>query len=273
MTDLSMWCRDSRKKFPRSPKRFRFIFSVFFYFPISQSILILFWKQKVKKHDSELLEAIKAIASTMSGVREQAKVAEEEIHRATEHLIATVTVMLRDREAALIGDVEATRHQKEKELQLQKDGLEFLLSGLRQAVLFGEAIVKEGSDTEIVAGHQQVVARLVTLTKTREEAQLEPVIGPEIEFVGEDEEGLKTLGSVIQDLGTVVVKDVSSVLSTIEKPAGTNHMVSKAYSFKVTLVDKKGQRVSSTVAEMNKVVKNLAIEVIGPSEAKVRHID
>ena len=37
--------------------------------------------------------------------------------------------MLRDREAALMGDVETARHQKEKELQLQKDELEFLVGG------------------------------------------------------------------------------------------------------------------------------------------------
>ena len=57
-------------------------------------------------------------------------------------LISTVTGMLRDREAVLIGDVETVRHQKEKELQLQKDELEFLLSGIRQAVLFSEAMIK-----------------------------------------------------------------------------------------------------------------------------------
>ena len=99
----------------------------------------------------------------MSEVREHANVTEEQIHSGTEHLIAAVTTMLRDREAALINDVETTKHQKEKELQLQKDELEFLLSGIRHAVLFSEAMLTEGSDTEIVAGHQQVVARLETL--------------------------------------------------------------------------------------------------------------
>ena len=45
---------------------------------------------------------------------------------------------------------------------MQKDELEFLLSGIRQAVLFGEALTKEGTDTEIVASHQQVVFRMTT---------------------------------------------------------------------------------------------------------------
>ena len=58
-----------------------------------------------------------------------------------------------------------TKHQKEKELQLQKDELEFLLTGIRHAVAFSEAMVKEGSDFEIVSGHQQVVTRMATLTR------------------------------------------------------------------------------------------------------------
>ena len=104
----------------------------------------------------------------MVGVREQAKVTENEIHSTIESLIAAVTGMLRDREAALISNVETVMHQKEKELQLQKDELEFLLTGIRHAVLFSGAVIKEGSDPEIVAGHQQVVARMTTLTNERE---------------------------------------------------------------------------------------------------------
>ena len=122
-----------------------------------------------------MFEAIKVIATTMRGVCEQAKVTENEIHSTFQRLISAVTGMLRDREVALISDVETIKHQKEKELQLQKDELEFLLSGIRQAVLFSEAMVKESSDTEIVASHQQVVFRMTTLTREREKAELEPV--------------------------------------------------------------------------------------------------
>ena len=106
-------------------------------------------------------------------VREQAKVTENEIHSTIERLISAAIGMLRDREAVLINDVETIQHQKEKELQLQKDELEFLLSGIRHAVLFSEAMMKEGSDTEIVASHRQVVARMATLTSEREKAQPE----------------------------------------------------------------------------------------------------
>ena len=128
----------------------------------------------------------------MSGVRDQAKATEEEIHSTIEKLIS----LLRNREVVLINDVETIKHQKETELQLQKDEIEFLLAGIRHAVLFSEAMMKEGSDTEIVASHRQVVARITTLTNEREKAQLEPVTDAKIEFIG----GGSQLDSAIREL-------------------------------------------------------------------------
>jgi len=149
------------------------------------------------------------------------------IHSTIEHLIATVTAMLRDREAALVSDVEAITHQKEKELQLQlqKDDLEFLLSGIRHAVVFSEALMKQGSDIEIIAGHQQVVARMATLTKEREKAWMEPWTMGDIEFGG-GEEGMDLLSNVIKELGTVMTKDVSAEHFTIETPRSTKNNLS-----------------------------------------------
>jgi len=214
-----------------------------------------------------LSKAIKVIAATMSGVREQTKATEEEIHSTIEHLIATVTAMLRDREAALISDVETAKHQKEKELQLQKDDLEFLLSGIRHAVLFCEALVKEGSETEIVAGHQQVVARMATLTKEREKAQMEPITDPhELEFVS-GQEGVDLLSSVIREFGTVVSTGISAEHSNVETPFGTSHLINESYSFRVILKDKKGNE--ATAAMMTKAIKGLMVEVTGPSQVNV----
>jgi len=110
--------------------------------------------------------------------------------------------------------VETIKHQKEKELQLQKDELEFLLSGIRHAVLFSEAMMKEGSETEIVSGHQQVVARMATLIKEREKAQLEPTTDAEIEFVGK-EEGVETLSSLIKELGAVESQQIKLKVRTV----------------------------------------------------------
>jgi len=200
---------------------------------------------------------------TMSGVGVQAKATEEVIHSAIERMIFAVTAMPRDREVALISDVEAVKYQKEKELQFQKDELEFLLNGIRHAVLFSDAMMKEGSETEIVASHQQVVARMTTLTKEREKVQLDPITDAEIEFVG-GKEGQDLLSSVIQGLGTVVDTSISTEHSIIEKSPMISHMVNQPYSFKIMLVDKAGNK--ATAETMN---KGLAFEVIDPSKAKV----
>jgi len=203
------------------------------------------------------------IAATMSGVREHAKATEDEIHSAIEGLIS----LLRYREVVLINDVETIKHQKEKELQLQKDEVEFLLAGIRHAVLFSEAMMKEGSDTEIVSSHHQVVARMATLTSEREKAQLEPVTDAEIKFIGG--EGSQ-LDSAIRELESVVVATgISAEQSTIETPqTGNKSYVNQSYSFKVILVDKKGNKAPKEV--VIKAVKGLAVEVAGPSKVKVQ---
>ena len=201
------------------------------------------------------------IAATMSGVREQTKAIEDKIHSTIERLIS----LLRDREVVLINDVETMKHQKEKELQLQKDEIEFLLAGIRHAVLFSEAMMKEGSDTEIVASHHQVVARMATLTREREKAQFEPVTDAEIKFIGGQG---SQLDSAIREFGAVVAIGISAEQSIIETPqTRSNSQINQAYSFKVILVDKKGNKVSKEV--VNKAVKGLAVEVAGPSKVKV----
>ena len=127
--------------------------------------------------------------------------------------------------------------------------------------------MKEGSDTEIVASHHQVVARMATLTGEREKAQLEPVTDAEIKFIGG--EG-NQLDSAIRELGAVVVATgISAEQSIIETPqiGGNRHQINQAYSFKVILVDKKGNKVSKEV--VNKEAKGLVVEVAGPSKVKV----
>ena len=87
----------------------------------------------------------------------------------------------------------------------------------------------------------------------------------EIEFVCERE----SLSYVIKELGAVVSKGISVEQSTIERPATTNHLINRAYSFKVILVDKKGNKVSREM--MSRSVKGLAVAVTGPSPVLVHH--
>ena len=85
-----------------------FFFSFFFYidFPLTKVLLCV---NKIKQHDSELCEVIKVIAATMSAVCEQAKATEEVIHSTIEKLIS----LLRDREAALLSDVDHQTPERE----------------------------------------------------------------------------------------------------------------------------------------------------------------
>ena len=112
-----------------------------------------------------------------------------------------------------------------------------------------------------------MVTRMATLTSEREKAQLEPVTEAKIEFVGM-EEGVKLLGSVIEELGTVVNDGIFAQQLIVETLTGSNHhRINQASSFKAILVDKKGNKVSREVTKL--AVKNLAVGVTGPSKVKV----
>jgi len=66
----------------------------------------------------------------------------------------------------------------------------------------------------------------------------------------------------------MVSTDISSEQSIIEIPqTGSSSRINQAYSFKVIPVDNKGNKVSSEM--MRKSIKNLAVEVTGPSKVKV----
>jgi len=80
-----------------------------------------------------------------------------------------------------------------------------------------------------------------------------------IEFVGM-EEIIKLLDSVIKELGTVGSAGISTMLAE----GNHLHLINQAYSFKVILMDKKGNAISSET--MRKSVKGLSVEVAGASE-------
>ena len=97
----------------------------------------------MKEYDSNLSAVVNFIVTTVGAMQEQAEETEEQIHSTIERLIGAVTAMLRDREASWINDVGKAKHQKEKELLLQKEELEFLLSGIRHAVSISEGRQRE----------------------------------------------------------------------------------------------------------------------------------
>jgi len=149
------------------------------------------------------------------------------------------------REAQLLSEVETVRHEKEKELVSQKHRLEFLLVGIRESTQFGEVLVKEGSESEIVASQKEVVSRLTTLGHEKEKSQMEPATDSTIVFEG-DAGGLRQVGEVIEGFGSVVSRNISAEKSSIEGQPSGSISINQAVSFKVTVVDKKRNRVTSS---------------------------
>ena len=82
---------------------------------------------------------------------------------------------------------------------------------------------------------------------------------------------MELVSSVIKEFGTVGSTGISAEQSIIEMLTQGNHYhhhpTNEAYSFKVILVDKKGNTISSEM--MRQSIKDLAVEVSGPSKVKV----
>jgi len=79
-------------------------------------------------------------------------------------------------------------------------------------------------------------------------------------------EGMELLGSVIKELGTVVDDGISAEQLIVEM-SNYHHQINQAYSFKVILVDMKGNKVSSKMLRQS--IKSLAVEMAGSSNVKV----
>jgi len=195
----------------------------------------------VKGHDGSLVQAISAVDKVIGEVNTQAEQVEKEIHSACEKL----RELMNERETQLLREVETVRHEKEKELVGQKNHLEFLLVGIRESTQFGEVLVKQGSKGEIVASQKNVVSRLTTLGQEKEKSQMEPVTDFVIVFEG-DTGGLRQVGEVIKGLGSIVSKDISTEKSSVEGQPSGSVVITQVVSFKVLVVDKKGNRVTSS---------------------------
>jgi len=195
----------------------------------------------VKGHDGTLVQAISAVDKVIREVNTQAKEVEKEIHVASEKL----REMVDEREAQLLSEVETVRHEKEKELVSQKHHLEFLLVRIRESTEFGEVLVKEGSESEIVASQNEVVSRLTSLGLEKEKSQMEPTTDSTIVFLG-DGGGIRQVGEAIKVFGSVVSRDISAEKSIVEGQPSGLISINQAVSFKVIVVDKKGNRVTSS---------------------------
>jgi len=200
----------------------------------------------VKSHDGDLAQAISGVYKVIEEVNARAKQVEMEIQAACEKL----REMANEREAQLLSEIETVRFEKEKELLDQKHHLEFLLIGIRESTQFGEVLVKEGSDLEVASSQKEVVSRLTSLENERENSQIEPATDANVVFEGE-EVGIRQMGEASKRFGAVVSRDISAEKSSVEGQPTGPVIINEVVSFKVTVIDRKGNRVDSSPAENN----------------------
>ena len=176
-----------------------------------------------------------------------------------------------EREAQLLREVEELRHQKEKELVTQKHQLEFLLVGIRESGQFGEVLVKEGNKTEIAGSQKDVTTRLTTLDQEKKQSPMEPVTDATIEF---ESAGLSQGAEVIKVFGSVISKDVSVENSSIEGQPTGSITIKQPVSFRVIVVDKKGNRVASQGKKSSSVpfVVNITLDGTQQSQFTIEEI-
>jgi len=220
----------------------------------------------VKGHDGSLALGISAVDKVIGEVNTQAKQVEREIHAACEKL----REMVNEREVQLLSEVETVRHEKEKELVSQKHHLEFLLVGIRESTQFGEVLVKEGSESEIVASQKEVVSRLTSLGQEKEKSQMEPTTDSTITFEG-DAGGLRQVGEVVKGFGSVLRWDISAEKSFVEGQPSGSISINRSVSFKVIVVDKKGNRVTSSPEGKGIILFVVEITLDGKQQQQVKN--
>jgi len=162
------------------------------------------------------------------------------------------------REVMLLEEVENTASHKQKELQIQKDDLEFSLNAVISTCSFAQTMLQEGSQVEISMGTPPVRAHLSTLQKASH--ALDPVYDASVHLV---ESGVKETMSHIREMGAIAVQDLSTEHSSILEASSilTNLLTNENLTFPVELVNKKKERVTG--------IQALDIVVSGPSWEKV----
>lgn len=189
---------------------------------------------------------------------QQARVAEEQVHQMFERLNPARD----ERGATLLQEIEAARHQKEKALRLQKDELEFWLSGIRDVASFGEWLLREGSKAEIAASQRAVKTRLQTLIKGKERAMLEPATDTLIALEKEDD-WVNSAGDVISNVGCISTNEsISAASSRMSGSPEANITRNREYSFQVTFGDKKGREITTLD---NQSLSCLVVKIDGPT--------
>jgi len=184
-------------------------------------------------------KSIEHLGEIVGAVSSEAELADQEIHK----LFQQVREALDRREAEVLQEADKVRHQKDKELRIQKDAVEFVYEGSNYSTAFATTLLTEGTDTEIAASRNQVVARMGTLKTEFSALTLEPTSNASIEFKPRN---LDSILSSINTLGEVVSRDAYYSYSTCRSSYPTGQ-IKKPYFFTVAMHDSSNIRIPGRV--------------------------
>jgi len=173
---------------------------------------------------------------------------------------AKARATLDKRENELLSETEAVRLQKEKELKLQKEGLEMFGEGMRSASLFTKTLLAKGNQVEIAMSKKAVLGHLATLNQAK--LDLTPCQDSLLRF---SEAGLETLTRAINQFGAVSGNQTSHTTSYIDRQGKQSSgavSLNEEVSLSIISMNKEGERIQ-------RGGDNYVVHVDGPSKVEV----
>jgi len=201
-------------------------------------------------------ESIKLHQKTLEELDLNAQTAVGQIRTAFANARAT----LDKRENELLSETEGAKLQKEKELKLQKEGLEMFGEGMRSASLFTKTLLAKGSQVEVAMSKKAVLGRLTTLNQAK--LELTPCHDSLLRF---SEAGLETLTRAINQFGAVSGNQTSHTTSYIDRQGRQSRgavSLNEEVSFSIISMNKEEERIQ-------RGGDNYVVHVDGPSKVEV----
>lgn len=191
----------------------------------------------MKRLESKFFQFVKTTSEALTTLNQGAQKVEGEIHPVFEGLNPPRD----ERLVELLTENETIRHQKEKALLLQKEELEFLVRGMRDAVAFSERLMNEGSMAEIVFNCQLISSRLSTLLREdRHNLTFQLVTDPLIVFEIEPD-WVDSTGKLQSNVGRISTSQSISIEQIRVSRATFEFPVNQNYYFEGILVTKGGE--------------------------------
>jgi len=205
---------------------------------------------------------VAVVSSTTASVLEEGKAAEEAIRSAMNAIRSEVD----QREAQLISEMLTLKEQKLKQLALQKEELEFTVSGIRHATQFVEVVLKKGTGVEVSLAKKGVLARLGTLES--DQCQFIPTTSHVVDFFIQVES--KESVCAISEFGEIKEsKTVSPFCSKKGKGAGQisrPHALSCTAEGNVVVADFSNHRIQVFTPQGKLVLSFGKPHLVGPME-------